>query len=68
MAVERVLLCSIDCPKGGLIIGRHNEIRDCLRDKAALVWPWVIRVPVVREGDPASDDPGLSLDLEIQGM
>ena len=43
-------------PKGGLIIRRHNEIRDCLGDMAALVWPQVIREPVVQEGDPASDD------------
>ena len=35
---------------------------------AALVWPQVIREPVVREGDPASDDPGLRLDLGIQGV
>ena len=28
----------------------------------ALVWPQVIREPVVRKGDPASDDPGLRLD------
>ena len=35
---------------------------------AAMVWPQVIREPVVREGDPASDDPGLCLDLEIRGV
>ena len=35
---------------------------------AALVWPQVIREPVVREGDPASDDPGLRLDLGIRGV
>ena len=58
----------LDCPKGGLIIRRHNEIRDCLGDMAALVWPQVIREPVVREGDPASDDPGLHLDLGIRGV
>ena len=34
----------LDFPKGGLII---NEIRDCLGDMAALVWPQVIREPVV---------------------
>ena len=39
----------LDCPKGGLIIRRHNEIRDCLGDMAALVWPQVIWEPVVRE-------------------
>ena len=35
---------------------------------AALVWPQVIREPVVQEGDPASDDPGLRLDLGIRGV
>ena len=58
----------LDCPKGGLIIRRHNEIRDCLGDMAALVWPQVIREPVLREDDPASGDPGLCLVLGIQGV
>ena len=58
----------LDCSKGGLLIRRHNEIRDCLGDMAALVWPQVIREPVVQEGDPASDDPGLRLDLGIWGV
>ena len=35
---------------------------------AALVWPQVIREPVIREGDPASDNPGLRLDLGIRGV
>ena len=56
------------CPKGGLIIRRHNEIRDCLGDMATLVWPQVIREPVVREDDSASGDPGLHLDLGICGV
>ena len=51
-----ILQHGLDCPKGGLIIRRHSEIRDCLGDMAALVWPRVIREAVVREGDPASDD------------
>ena len=58
----------LDCPKGGLIIRRHNEIRDCLGDMAALVWPQVIREPVVQEDDPASGDLGLCLDLGIRGV
>ena len=37
----------LDCPKGSLIIKRNNEIWDCLGDMAALVWPRVIRKPVV---------------------
>ena len=35
---------------------------------AALVWPQVIWEPVVWEGDPASDDPGLRLDLGVRGV
>ena len=35
---------------------------------AALVWPQVITEPVVWEGDPASDDPGLHLYLGVQGV
>ena len=58
----------LDCPKGGLIIRRYNEIRDCLGDMAALVWPQVIREPVVWEDDPALDDPGLRLDFGIRGV
>ena len=59
----------LDCPKDGLIIRRHNEIRDCLGDMAALVWSQVIREPVVQQSDPASDDPGgLRLDLGIRGV
>ena len=57
----------LDCPKRGLIIRRYNEIRDCLGDMAALVWPQV-REPVVREDDPASGDPGLHFDLGIWGV
>ena len=58
----------LDCPKGGLIIRRHNEIRNYLGDMAALVWPQVIREPVGLEDDPASDDPGLHLGLGIRGV
>ena len=32
----------LDCPKGGLRIRRHNEIRDCLGDMASLVWSQII--------------------------
>ena len=58
----------LDCPKGGLIIRRHNEIRNCLGDLAALVWPQVIREPVVWESDPALNDPGLHIDLGTWGV
>ena len=58
----------LDCPKSGLIIRRHNEIRNCLGDMAALVWTQVVREPVVQEDDPASGDPSLHIDLGIRGV
>ena len=36
------------CRKGGLIIQRHNEVRDAVGDLAALVWGCVVSEPVVR--------------------
>ena len=58
----------LDCLKSGCIIRRQNKIRDCLGNLAALFWPQHIREPMVREGDPASDDPGLRRNLEIWGV
>ena len=36
---------ALDCKKGGLVILRHNEIRDCIGDLASQVWPQVIKEP-----------------------
>ena len=45
--------------KGGLVIQRHNEIRDCIGDIASQVWTHVIKEPVVREADVKNADGGL---------
>ena len=58
----------LDCSKGGLVIRQHNEIRDCLGDMTGMVWPQVIKESIVKEGDPAMNDPGLHLDLGIHGV
>ena len=42
---------ALDCQKGGLVVKRHNEIRDALADLACLAYKEVIREPVVRDGD-----------------
>ena len=36
---------ALDCKVGGLVIQRHNEIRDCIGDIAAIlkVWTQVVR-------------------------
>ena len=56
---EFTLQHGMDCKKGGLVIQRHNEVRDCLGDITPEVWPSVIKEPIVREADPSSNDVGL---------
>ena len=53
------------CRKGGLIVQRHNEIRDAIGDLAALLWGQVKREPVVSED---GDDGTLVADLGIHGV
>ena len=52
---------ALDCKVGGLVIQRHNELRDCIGDIAAQV----VREPIVRE---AEGDSGLWLDLGVCGV
>ena len=40
---------ALDCRKGGLIIQRHNEIRDLLFDLISLVWSHQVKEPIVNE-------------------
>ena len=42
---------ALDCKTGGLVIQRHNKVRDCLGDMAAQVWSQVVREPIVKEAD-----------------
>ena len=42
---------ALDCIIGGLVIQRHNEIRDAFGDLASIAYKEVIREPVVREAD-----------------
>ena len=59
---------ALDCKVGGLVIQRHNEIRDCVGDIAAQVWTQVVREPIVREAETQVDDSGLRLDLGVRGV
>ena len=45
---------SLDCKKGGLIIQRHNEIRDLLFDLVSLVWSHPVKEPVVNDDGAGS--------------
>jgi hypothetical protein len=59
---------ALNCKKGGLIIQRHNEIRDAVGDLAALAWTQVHREPVVREANEVNGIPALVADLGIRGV
>jgi hypothetical protein len=59
---------ALNCKKGGLIILRHNEIRDAVGDLASIAWTQVHREPVVREANDAKGLPALVADLGIRGV
>ena len=59
---------ALSCRKGGLIIQRHNEIRDAIGDLASQVWSQVRREPVVRESDTDNESPTLVADLGVRGV
>ena len=57
---------ALDCRKGGLVIKRHNEIRDILGDICLLVTNNVVKEPIVR--DASDTESGLIADLGIRGL
>ena len=59
---------ALSCRRGGLVIQRHNEVRDSLGDLASLVWSQVKREPVVREADEAAGTPALIADMAVRGV
>ena len=54
--------------KSGLLILRHNEIRDAAGDLAYLVSKDVQRQPVIREYNPQDETPALIADLFCRGV
>ena len=62
-SVEHALSCRI----GGLIIRRHNEVRDVLGDLMELAWGNCIREPIV-EVEEHGDEPALRADLACRGI
>ena len=51
----KCILGLMGCKKGGLVIERHNEVRDRLGNISSEVWPSVIKEPIVRKADPSSN-------------
>ena len=59
---------ALDCRKGGLVIQRHNEIRDALGHLASIAYKDVVREPVVREPNDHEKVPALVADLSVRGV
>ena len=59
---------ALSCKRGGLIIQRHNEIRDAIGDLSNLVWNQVHREPIIRDADDSKAIPALVDDLGIRGV
>ena len=57
---------ALDCKRGGLIVQRHNEIRDVLCDLSSLAWKQVIKEPVITDYSDTSDF--LKADISIRGV
>ena len=59
---------ALSCRKGGLVIQRHNEVRDAISDLASQVWSKVRREPIVRDTDYQSGTSALVADLGVRGV
>ena len=59
---------ALSCRKGGLIIRRHNEVRDAVGDLSSLLWNQIKKEPVIREADDVIGSPALIGDLAIRGV
>uniref|UniRef100_A0A1X7SIH7 Uncharacterized protein n=1 Tax=Amphimedon queenslandica TaxID=400682 RepID=A0A1X7SIH7_AMPQE len=66
--LEFDLAHALSCRKGGLIIQRHNEIREAFGYLSALAWSKVRREPIVREADIETNAPALIADLAVRGV
>ena len=58
---------ALDCRKGGLVVQRHNEIRDTICSLASLVWGQVVKEPVASDS-LVSDTGALVADIAIRGV
>eukprot|EP00923_Selenidium_pygospionis_P003992 GHVN01006338.1.p1 GENE.GHVN01006338.1~~GHVN01006338.1.p1 ORF type:complete len:271 (+),score=15.00 GHVN01006338.1:23-814(+) len=61
----------LECTQGGLVVRRHNEVRDALGDLlAAAIGRQVIREPILVEGGTVDGEtvPGLQPDLAVRGI
>ena len=57
---------ALDCRKGGLIVQRHNEIRDVIIELSSQIWSQTIKEPVI--DDSPDSDRNLKADIGIRGV
>eukprot|EP01025_Chloroclados_australasicus_P069986 TRINITY_DN9994_c0_g2_i4.p3 TRINITY_DN9994_c0_g2~~TRINITY_DN9994_c0_g2_i4.p3 ORF type:complete len:267 (-),score=14.02 TRINITY_DN9994_c0_g2_i4:178-978(-) len=58
----------LDCRTGGLVIQRHNEVRDVLGSVTNLAYKQVLKEPIIREAIPEQNQQKLIADLAIRGF
>ena len=59
---------ALDCRNGGLVIQRHNETRDALRNLASIAYKVVVRENIVKEPNDQENYPALVADLSVSSV
>jgi hypothetical protein len=59
---------ALDCRKGGLVVQRHNEIRDIICDLSSLAWNQVTREPVIQDQSDNPPQDALVADFKARGV
>ena len=58
----------MDCRKGGLVVQRHNEIRDLIFELASLAWSHTVKEPLVQHGSDDHQCDTLIADISARGV
>ena len=59
---------ALDCRKGGLVVQRHNEVRDTIYDLAVMAWRQTTKEPVIGESNENSSGAILRADIGVRGV
>ena len=59
---------ALDCRKGGLVVQRHNEVRDTIYDLAVIAWHKTTKEPVIGESSENFSGALLRADIGVRGV
>ena len=59
---------ALSCKKGGQVVNQHNEVCDAVGNLSAMVWKDVVKEPIVREANEATNEQTLIADLSVRGV